>query len=281
MRNALLAFTALAAIALSPGIGHAQINYTSGGQVAYTVALPGVSVAPGVQQVDASGFGYAYTPLYATATAPATGSWSNGQYGLSTSTWGYSGYYVGPLELPNDTTVWSGVYFGRSNNCSGSTCWGGPPAATSTVTLTTNVTERYFGALVNSYGHTKLDFYSGASLVSSIDMNQVGGLVNDNEGRLTYSSFLNVDFLGSSAGYDRVVMSTSEGSATGFSGFNIGMISVSQDPVSLTSLSSGVAPAAAPAPVLGATPLGGAFGIGLLGMIGFGRRSRAGRVAAA
>lgn len=280
MRSCLLA-TAAALTLLAPLDGNAEVRYTQSGQVAWTTDLAGVSTATGTGAVNLSGFGDFWNGT--ASAAPRTASWSNGSATLEVTALNAGGAGIGPINLPSDASAWTSVIYAQAASCSGGTCASANPAATSSATLTLSATQKYFGGLFNVYpsGTATVSFYNGATLVDTVALNGLGTKTSDGYGMSPQAFYLNVDFLGASQGFNRIVVSETGGTAGHQNGFRLSELKVGQSAVSLTSLTSGQAPptgspagtnpgqpSGAPAPVLGATPVGGMVGLGLLGMLG-------------
>jgi len=252
------AYMAAAFLVGVTGAARAQavINQDDGGLVEWTIGMNGVSVAPGVSAVDLSRFGSGNGNL----------AWSNTSgVSLGVSAPNNGGAGTGHLDTPSQAS-WTGSYFfiNSDNNVGGPGTWN--YAATGTATLTLPAAQQYFGALLDSFTGSvnALAFYNGSVLVDTINVTGLGAFIPTSViGGTDYASYLNVDFLGG-ASYTKVVLTESGGTANHANQIVLGGPSMSAAAVSLTSLTSGVAPTFDPTPL----PALGGSAMGLLALAG-------------
>ena len=236
----------------------AVINQDDGGLVQWTIGMNGVSSAPGVSAVNLSGLDLGSTSNTYGVSVSSSAPWASGVYYQAMDT--PSGTYTGPFVFADS---YNGIFPPGTPT----------PAATGTATLTLPFASGYFGALVDSYASSvnTLAFYSGATLVDSINVSSLGTYIPASvNGGTSYSSYVNVDFLGGLT-YNKVVITESGGTAYNNNSILIAKITTSSSPVSLTSLTSGQAPSPTPLPALGGTAMG------LLALVGGALRSLIGR----
>ena len=212
-----------------------------GGLVQWTIGMNGVSSASGVSAVNLSGLNYFWGP----------GSASNGSVSEVVSSPWTGGVRSVPLDLPSSGSTSGPAFFVDSYGESGKT---------GTATLTLPAAQTYFGALINSETNTTntVSFYNDSALVDCINVTDLGTFFPSAVlGGSDYASYLNVDFLGSTS-FNKVVITETGGTTTGYNGIILADISTSSAAVSLTSLTSNVGPTldATPLPAFGGTSFG-------------------------
>jgi hypothetical protein len=250
----------------------ASVIQDAGGFVQWTDTMSGVSTATGVSAVDLSGLGY--------VSNGRSGSWSNASgvsLTASTADWlySYAGEQTALIGVPSsDYGVTVPQIFAASR-------YSQPQGAGATATLTLPSQRGYFGAIVDTVESSTdiISFYNNGTLVDAINVTGIGiphshGISPGND----YSFYLNVDFLGGVT-YNQVEISETGGGtcSSGNPGhwcmntIEVGAITTSASPVSMTDLSSNGAPASpTPLPALGGTAMG------LLAIAGFALRAMTG-----